>query len=177
MIKTIELDSGKEIKLSNEISWLMEYRDQFGQDIVPVLMPIILGVTQTIGALAEEVGDIEKINANAIFRLMASDNLIDIALKIASFELVDILNITWAMAKAYDPDIDEPKRWIRSLSGDNHESVPLADVIIPAVAELVVKGVMRPKNWERLTENLTTMKESLQPQKKKTTKKQSRSTL
>lgn len=171
MVKTLDLGGGRELTLTNDISWMMEYRDQFGQDIVPVLMPILLGITQTMGALVEEVGDMKKLNTKAFFRVMGSEAMMDIALKLSTFEIVDVLNITWAMAKAADESIPEPKKWIKGLGGEDHEETPLADVIIPAVVDLAIRGVMRPKNWERLTENLSSIKESLQPQKEKTTKK------
>ena len=171
MLKTIDLGGGREITLSNEISWLMEYRDQFNQDIVPVIMPILLGVIQTIGNLADDIEDLNAIKASDVFRLMRSDELVEIGVKLATFESMDVLHVMWAMAKAYDPKIKEPKQWIRDLGGPNHEEVPLVDVIIPAIGELVVRGSMKPKNWERLTANMKTIKGALQPKTKKTKKK------
>lgn len=166
MIKTLDLGSGREITLSNELSWLVEYKDQFGQDIVPTLMPMLLGLSQALSVLVEEAGGFDKIDEESLFRLLGSDSLVDIAIRLSGFEAVDILNITWAMAKAYDPSLKEPRAWIRSLSGDAHEEVPLVDVIVPAVAELVVKGVISSKNLTRLTESTTRLKDSLQPKKK-----------
>lgn len=171
MIKTIELREGRNITLSNEISWMMEYRDQFNQDVVPVIMPLLLGLTQAIGNLAEEVEDLNNIQMADVFRLMRSEELVEIGVKLATFESVDILHIMWSMAKAYDSTIGEPKQWIRELSGSEHDAIPLIDTIIPAIAELMIKGVMKPKNWERLTANMKTLTGSLQPEKKKTTKK------
>lgn len=165
MIKTIELGSGREITLANDIGWLMEYRDQFGQDIVPSLMPMLLGTIEAIGALAKEAGGFENIDQNAVIELMGSESLVDVALKLSAFEAVDILNITWALAKAYDPNIKEPKKWIRELSGPDHEEIPLFDVVVPAVAELVIRGVISSKNWERLKEATKDLKKDLQPKK------------
>lgn len=167
MIKTIDLGSGREITLTNDVSWLIEYRDQFGQDIVPTLMPLLLGVSQGLSAIVEEAGGIDKLSEEAFFRILGTETFVDVALKLSAFEIVDILYITWAMAKAYDPAIKEPKVWIRSLGGDNHEEVPLADVLIPAVADLVLKGVLSSKNSKRLTEGIEKAKSSLQPKKKK----------
>lgn len=170
MIKTIDLGSGREITLTNDVSWFIEYRDQFGQDIVPTLMPLLLGVTQGISAVVEEAGGLDNMNEETFFRVIGTDAFVDIALKLSAFEMVDILYITWAMAKAYDQNIKEPKTWIRSLGGENHEEIPLADVVIPAVADLVLKGVLSSKNSKRLTEGIEKAKSSLQP-KKKTKKK------
>lgn len=167
MIKTIDLGSGREITLTNDISWLMEYRDQFGQDILPTLMPMLLGITQGISAVVEEAGGLDKIKEESFFKMLGSESFIDVALKISAFEIVDILYITWAMAKAYDPAIKEPKTWIRSLGGENHEEIPLVDVLIPAVADLIIRGVASSKNLDRLTEGLDKLKNSLQPKQTK----------
>ena len=40
MEKTINIGN-KSVRLSNNVSWTMEYRDQFGQDIIPTLMPAL----------------------------------------------------------------------------------------------------------------------------------------
>ena len=173
MTKTIDLGSGREITLSNELSWMIEYRSQFGQDILPVLMPLILSLSQGISAVVEEAGGMDKITEETFFRVLGAESFVDVALKLSAFEIVDILYITWAMAKAYDSDIPEPNTWIKGLGGDNHEEVPLVDVLIPAVADLIIKGVVSSKNSKRLTESIETIKGSLQPKKtqKKTTKK------
>lgn len=168
MIKTIKIREGLEITLSNDSLWMEEYRDQFGQDILPMIMPLLLGVTQTISALAEEAGDIDKINQKTILSVLGSESMLDIGLRLGAFELTDIHRIMWAMAKAYDENIKDLKAWLRELAGPEHESLPIIDVIIPAIAELAIKGVMTSKNWERLTEETAKLKKSLQPQKKKT---------
>ena len=172
MIKTIDLGSGREVTLTNDIGWLIDYRDQFGQDIVPTLMPMLLGLVQGLSAVVEEAGGLDNITEETFFRVIGSESFVDVALKLSAFEAVDILYITWALAKAYDPNIKEPRAWIRELAGENHEEIPLADVVIPAVAELVVKGVMSSKNWTRLTEGIAKVRGSLQPKKtQKKTKK------
>ena len=174
MVKTIELREGLQITLANDSLWMEEYRDQFGQDILPVLMPLILAVGNSISALAEEAGSLDEIDQDAFIRMLGSESLLDIGLRFASFELTDIMHIMWAMAKAYDGDIEDPKAWQRKLAGPEHESLPIADVIVPAIAELVVKGEKKKKNWERLTADAEKIKSKLQPEKKtkkKTTKK------
>lgn len=173
MVKTIQLREGLEITLANDSLWFEEYRDQFGQDILPTLMPLILAVGNSISALAEEAGSLEEIDKDAFIRVLGSESMLDVGLRFSSFEISDIMHIMWAMAKAYDPNIEDPKAWQRKLAGPDHESLPIADVIVPALAELVVKGVVSSKNWERLTADAGKIKSKLQPEKKtkKTTKK------
>lgn len=174
MIKTIELREGVKITLANDSLWFEEYRDQFGQDILPTIMPFILAVGNSISALAEEAGGLDEIDQEAFIKMLGSESLLDIGLRFAAFEIRDVVNIMWAMAKAYDESIEDPKAWQRKLAGEEHESLPVVDVIIPALAELIIKGVVSSKNWERLTAATNEIKSKLQPPKKtkkKTTKK------
>jgi hypothetical protein len=72
-------------------------------------------------------------------------------------EFVDvIINVTWAMAKAADENIEPPKRWVRQF-----EEFPL-DVVFPAVYDLVVKGFVSSKNLKRLKKLGASLK-GLQP--------------
>ena len=168
MIKTIKLREGCEITLANDSLWMEHYRDQFGHDVLSELMPLLLGVSKMMGLMAQEVGDLGSIGLEDVIRFLASDDIYDAGIGFASFESTEIMHIMWAMAKAYDENIEDPKAWQRKLAGENHESMPIADVIIPAVGELAFRGVMSSKNWERLTKNLQNLRDSMQP--KKTTK-------
>lgn len=175
MIKTIKLREDLEITLANDSLWFEEYRDQFGIDVLPSLMPLILAAGNSISALAEEVGGLDEIDKDSFVRLLGSEAMLDIGIRLASFETRDVMRVMWAMAKAYDPDIEDPKAWQRKLAGPEHESLPMIDVIIPALAELVIKGVVSTKNWERLTADAEDIRKKLQPEKKtteKTTKKE-----
>lgn len=171
MIKTIKLREGLELTMTNDSLWMEEYRDQFGQDILPVIMPLILSLSSSISALAEEAGDLNKIDQDAVVRVLGSESMLDIGIRLAQLELTDVHRIMWAMTKAYDENIPDLRAWLRELAGPEHESLPIVDVCIPAIAELAVKGVITEKNWERLTADLKKIKKSLQPQKKKQTKK------
>jgi len=144
----------KEVRLNNNVAWTMEYRDQFGRDIVPAIMPIITSfmegastiIADTDGELTME-GIAEALRGRAM----------DILLPMYQVEFVDIvLNVTWAMAKAADEEIEPPKKWVRQF-----EEFPL-DVIVPEIYELVVKGFVSSKNLERLKKAGATLK-NLQP--------------
>ena len=174
MVKTIELREGVEITLANDSLWFEEYRDQFGQDILPTIMPLILAASNSISALADEAGGLDEINEDSVLKILGSEALLDIGLRFSAFEVTDIMHVMWAMAKAYDGNIKDPKAWQRELAGPEHESLPIADIILPALAELIIKGVVSSKNWERLTADVKKIGSKLQPEKKttkKTTKK------
>lgn len=144
--------SGHDVKLSNNVAWTMEYRDQFNKDIVPSIMPLIAsGLEAITSVVAETKGDSFTVAdiAEAI-----SGRAVDILLPMFQVEFVDIIvNIVWAMAKAADESIEPPKRWVRQF-----DEFPL-DEVVPVAYDLVLKGFISSKNRERLK---TTIK-SLQP--------------
>ena len=145
----------QEVRLNNNVAWTMEYRDQFGKDIVPVLMPVIASALEGISAIVAETGKTE-INAVDIADALEG-RAMEVLLPMFQVEFVDvIINVTWAMAKAADENIEPPKRWVRQF-----EEFPL-DVVFPAVYELVVKGFVSSKNLKRLKKIAVSLK-TLQP--------------
>lgn len=141
-----------EVTLSNNVAWTMEYRDQFGKDIVPVIMPLIATVIEGTASIISEAGiksiDFEQIGSALEGRAM------DVLLPLYQVEFVDvIINVTWAMAKAADESIEPPKQWVRQF-----EVFPL-DVILPEVADMVLKGFVSSKNLKRLKTIKETFKE------------------
>lgn len=158
MKKTITLENGQELVLDNNLGWLMEYQNQIGEDILPTLMPIILSISDLIGGLAEAGVDLNKMTVNNFAEILHSEAAMDAGVKLATFKTTDVINIIWAMAKAADDNIDEPRKWIRQFD----EGFPM-DIILPEAAKLVVKGVLSSKNQERLQENI----KKLQPKSRK----------
>ena len=144
-----------EVKLNNNVAWTMEYRDQFGKDIVPALMPVIASMLEGVSSVIAEAGA-EKIEMDALASAIEG-RAMEILMPMFQVEFVDtIINVTWAMAKAADENIDPPKRWVRQF-----EIFPL-DVIVPAVYELIFKGFVSSKNLKRL-KNLGASLKNLQP--------------
>lgn len=144
----------KEVKLSNNVAWTMEYRDQFGKDIVPAMMPLLASLMEGLSSVVSESdGTITAVSiADAV-----QGRSMEILLPLFQVEFVDIIiNVTWAMAKAADESIEPPKRWVRQF-----EDFPL-DVVIPEVGELVLKGFVSSKNLQRLKTAGANLK-SLQP--------------
>ena len=154
MEKVIKIGK-QEVRLSNNVAWTMEYRDQFGKDIVPVIMPLISTAIEAVASVVTEAGG-ESLTVTSIAEAIQGRAL-DILLPLYQVELTEtVINVTWSMAKAADDNIDPPKKWVRQF-----ESFPL-DVIIPNVNELVMKGFVSSKNLKRLKELGANLK-SLQP--------------
>ena len=133
----------------------MEYRDQFGKDIVPALMPVIASAVEGISTVISEAGT-DSVSYADIAEVLRGRSL-DVLLPLFQVEFVDVIvNVTWAMAKAADENIAPPKQWVRQF-----EEFPL-DVIGPAIYDLVVSGFISRKNRKRLKKISESLK-TLQP--------------
>ena len=144
----------QDVRLDNNVAWTMEYRDQFGKDILPVIMPFIASMIEGISTIAAEAGELTIANiAEAL-----EGRSMDVLLPMFQAEFADLaINVTWAMAKAADENIDPPKQWVRQF-----DSFPL-DVVGPAVFDLALKGFVSSKNLKRLkkiSEKLKTLQPS-----------------
>lgn len=152
----------KEVKLSNNVAWTMEYRDQFHKDVMESMMPIITALIESFSTIISETGKTE-IEISDIAEAVQGRSL-ELTLPLMQLGFNDaVVNVVWAMAKAADENIDPPKKWVRQF-----DEFPL-DVIVPEVGGLILKGFASSKNLERLR-NLGATLKAPQP-KKKTTKK------
>lgn len=154
MEKVIKIGK-QEVRLNNNVAWTMEYRDQFGKDIVPALMPVVASMIEGMASIVAE-SDGSELNVKSLADAFQGRS-VEILLPMFQVEFVDvIINVTWAMAKAADETIAPPKIWVRQF-----EEFPL-DVVGPAVYDLVLKGFVSSKNLKRLKKLGTDLKK-LQP--------------
>jgi hypothetical protein len=145
----------QEVKLSNNLAWLMEYKDQFGKDATQELIPLVATLVETIGSGLASYKD-GVINLESLSESIEG-RAFELMLPLYQSELsTTLINITWAMAKAADETIDPPKKWVRQF-----DSFPL-DVISPEVWELAVKGFVSSKNLKRLRSLLGNVKDVVQ---------------
>ncbi|MBR3279323.1 MAG: hypothetical protein IKG01_10570 [Lachnospiraceae bacterium] len=134
----------KEVRLNNNVVWTMEYRDQFGKDILPAIMPLMASMIEGVSTLMAEASDGDSMTARGIAEALEG-RAMEVLLPMFQAEFVDlVLNVTWAMAKAADESIEPPKRWVRQFDGF------YLDEIGPALLELVLKGFVSSKNLKRL---------------------------
>ena len=144
----------QEVRLNNNVAWTMEYRDQFGKDIVPVIMPLMASMIEGVSTIIAESG--KEVTIESIAESLQG-RAIDVMLPMFQTEFVDlVINVTWAMAKAADEGIAPPKQWVRQF-----ETFPL-DIVGSAVFDLVLKGFVSSKNLKRL-KNLGENLKKLQP--------------
>ena len=151
MEKTIKFGD-TEIRLNNRVGWVLTYRDQFGTDILPTIMPLFAGLLDILAGIIANNGS-EEITLESVVKLTDTEALMDSLVHLSGFELAEFLNITWAMAKEADEDIPEPEKWLRGF-----DEFPL-DIVVPEVFKLAFNGMVSSKNRERL-ESLTQPKRS-----------------
>lgn len=148
MQKTIKWEQNgvsNEVTLDNNIGWMIAYREQFGRDIVPALIPVLNAGIDLVCGIAKTLTPGEKVSTDMLQKL-DPDMLHDAAYQMAALEAVDVINITWALAKNADDRIKEPREWVRSFEG-----FPL-DIIGGAIIGLVFKSMISEKNLKRLQE-------------------------
>ena len=152
MEKTIKIGK-KSVKLNNNVSWAIVYRDQFGRDIIPTIMPLFASALDIISGIINETGTTDDIELTDLAKLADGDSLLNAAIHLGGFEFTDLICITWALAKCADEDIPEPREWIKEF-----ETFPV-DVVAPEVFSLIFKGVVSSKNLKRLED----LKKRIQP--------------
>lgn len=151
MEKTIKIDKDTSLRLTNNVGWCMTYKDQFGRDIVPMIIPVLnagIDLTVEISKIVNDTG----VDAMEIMKRLDSDTIRDALFDAAGLEFVDFINVIWSMAKAADEDIEEPREWVKQFN-----SFPL-DVILPQVFTMVTQGMLSTKNWKRLQAAIKSLK-------------------
>lgn len=136
MIRTVKVNNSVSIDLSNNIGWAIEYRDQFGHDIIPDLLPIVSALISFIGEVSAKDFDIRKID---------KDTLQDALINLAGVQFVDFLNLVWAMNKTADPATPLPKAWAKQFDDGFY-----LDTVAPDVFNLLVTGLVSSKNLQSL---------------------------
>ena len=138
MEKIIRINDTQEMKLDNNIGWLLTYKSQFGHDIVPDIMPLISSVMDLVVTLAGVVDKDESVQD--MLKKLDSSDLMSALIEMAGLQLTDFVHILWAMAKTADDKIPEPSRWVRQF-----DSFPL-DILVPEAGSMIVQGMVSEKN-------------------------------
>lgn len=140
MIKTIKISKDKDLTISNNLAWAMIYKSQFGHDIVPDIMPIVSAITKLLGELGKMAGK----DMAEVLKDLDGDTIQSALIELCALQFTDFINLTWAMAKANDDDIETPEKWVREF-----DQFPV-DIIAPAVFDLLLKGLVSSKNLKSL---------------------------
>lgn len=142
MEKRIELNENTEITVTNNIRWMRIYKNQFGHDIVPTLIPVVNAAMEIAFEAYKATGG--KAVDKDIINDIDVETIQYALVKAAGLELVDVINVVWAMTRAADKNIPDPETWSDSL-----ETFPL-DIIVPEIGMMIVKSLVSEKNFSRL---------------------------
>lgn len=146
MLKTIKLNSNTSMKLDNNVGWSLKYRNQFGHDIVPDILPIISAMLDMLGGVFKKTDELETVGD--ILKTIDQDEITDAIITLSGLEFTTFINLTWSLAKQADETIEEPEEWVKQFN------VFPMDIIAPEVVKLIVKGLVSSKNLKRLTERI-----------------------
>ena len=72
MEKTIQIGN-KEVRLNNNIGWTIDYRDQFGTDIIPTLLPMVAAALDLIKGLLDGMEDTSNLEWQDVLKTVDGD--------------------------------------------------------------------------------------------------------
>lgn len=115
MQKTVNI-GGKDVNFKFTLAAFYIFKNQFGYDAMVKVIP-------TLGEILEGLSFQELVKKNGN-EAMVMDMLISSLDNVYSFEMVDLLNMLWAFAKAGDKEIGDPMSWY-----DSFDEFPVYDVL------------------------------------------------
>lgn len=143
MIKTINID-GKEVKFSTNAYFANIFKNQFGYDILTVIMPLV----------SEALKGLDDLYTKANQEAIVPSTIGEVLENIYSLEMVDINNFIWSLAKMADPSIDEPIKWYSQFN-----EFPVID-ILKELLEIIVPSLISKKKLEEIVKFPKMTKES-----------------
>ena len=152
MIKTIQIDD-RSVEINTSAGWLYEYRDNFGHDILPDIMPVMESVLNATASILEESGG--EFGQKDILNAMNNDFLVDAFMKMAGLEIITMYNIFWAMAKNANRKIEQPRDYFNDF-----DVFPM-DEILPQMFEGIVESSISSKNAKSLLEKIRKLREEM----------------
>lgn len=136
MKKIIKISDEQSFEINSSSGWLYTYQEQFGHDVLPVLLPAIEALLQ---AFADMVKDSKTDNMSDILKSADEETISNMFITLAGMQLTTVTNIVWAMAKNADDNIQNPKEWINSFD------VFPWDIVIPQVLMATLESCVSKK--------------------------------
>lgn len=143
MIKTINID-GKEVKFSTNAYFANIFKNQFGYDILTVIMPLV----------SEALKGLDDLYTRANQEAIVPSTIGEVLENIYSLEMVDVNNFIWSLAKMADPKIDEPIKWYSQFN-----EFPVID-ILKELWEIILPSLISKKKLEDIVKIPKTEKEN-----------------
>lgn len=145
MKKTIKIDDEQKFEINSSSGWLYAYQEQFGHDVLPVLLPAAEALLQT---MADLMKDSKSDNVGDILAAADEETISNAFITLSGMQLTTITNIVWAMAKNANDSIESPREWLNSFD------VFPWDIVVPQVLSAALEACISKKKFEKLKETI-----------------------
>lgn len=154
MVKTIKINSKESFKINSSMGWIYTYQEQFGHDVMVVLLPAL---EAALGAAIDLLQNVDtkgkkEIDVAELVKSADEQTIQTLMLSLSSAQLYMLTNVVWALAKNADDDIAEPKEWFNSF-----EQFPL-DEILPEVLKIVVNACFSKKKIQKIRDLFSSLR-------------------
>lgn len=144
--KQITINENCKINMDSSIGWLLIYRENFGRDILPDILPMISAAIDLIAGGIDEKGEV---TIASLMENMDNDTVTNAMIQLSGLEITTVINVVWALAKNYAKKNGETLEPV-DIWADQFDEFPL-DVIVPAAVKLIVTSSVSSKNLRSLT--------------------------
>lgn len=145
MKKTIKIDDEQKFEINSSSGWLYAYQEQFGHDVLPVLLPAAEALLQT---MADIMKDSKSDNVGDILAAADEETISNAFITLSGMQLTTVTNIVWAMAKNANDNIESPREWLNSFD------VFPWDIVVPQVLGAALEACISKKKFEKLKETI-----------------------
>lgn len=145
MKKTIKIDDEQKFEINSSSGWLYAYQEQFGHDVLPVLLPAAEALLQT---MADLMKDSKSDNVGDILAAADEETISNAFITLSGMQLTTVTNIVWAMAKNANDSIESPREWLNSFD------VFPWDIVVPQVLGAALEACISKKKFEKLKETI-----------------------
>ena len=155
MEKTIKAGK-KSYKLTNKVKWMQVYKNEFGRDIMPMLIPVANAFLEIAVSVMKATGG-KSLDMSKAGEVMKDIDIADIQssmYSLAGLEFTDLLAITWSMARTMDDETADFDTWVDEFVDDLFP----VDEIAPTIIEINAKALMSSKNYSRLRKAVESLK-------------------
>lgn len=145
MKKTIKIDDEQKFEINSSSGWLYAYQEQFGHDVLPVLLPAAEALLQT---MADLMKDSKSDNVGDILAAADEETISNAFITLSGMQLTTVTNIVWSMAKNANDSIESPREWLNSFD------VFPWDIVVPQVLSAALEACISKKKFEKLKETI-----------------------
>lgn len=147
MIKAINYGEGQSFEINSSNGWLYIYQEQFGHDVLPVLLPAVEALIQAIADLMKSTKE-NTDDLSEILKSADSDTISDMFITLSGMQLTTVLNIVWSMAKNAKNDIAPPQEWVNSF-----DVLPW-DIVVPQALSAALEACISKKKFDTIRTTL-----------------------